>query len=161
MVKGTEDELFWPYESRLVPKRYVVYISPCRSAEELTLRKIEETVERVLHPLLHKLHLPLYHNNPEFHASFAWCHLDLSAEQSEVGSEEDVAEGWQELDSRTPLEPDSGTGSFSPRTPFTAKILDELSTEFQARIMASQPAGGWQVNHLDLKVAKQVHRLEF
>ncbi|ORX33636.1 hypothetical protein BD324DRAFT_209271 [Kockovaella imperatae] len=35
--------------------------------------EINDLLERVIHPVLDTLHLPRYHTNPEFHASFAWC----------------------------------------------------------------------------------------
>ena len=38
-----------------------------------------QQVERIvtdIHPILDRHHLQRYHDNPEFHASFAWCLAD-------------------------------------------------------------------------------------
>lgn len=32
--------------------------------------------DRIITPFLKLHHLPLYHSNPEFHTSFAWCLLE-------------------------------------------------------------------------------------
>jgi hypothetical protein len=124
--------------------------------------KIENIIDKVVHPILAKLHLPLYHSQPEFHASFAWCLLNPHPPTAFVSAEEEDTR-WTEIASVDPLEvefesdqPDMPGDS---PTPFTPAILSELSDAFQERILAAQPRGGWQIDSLDLKVAKDVFRL--
>jgi hypothetical protein len=130
-----------------------------------TTLKIENIIDEVVHPILAKLHLPLYHSHPEFHASFAWCLLDPHP-QTAPGSatKEDTL---TEIASVDPLESEFEFAAESDQpdmpgdapTPFTPAILSELSDRFQERILAAQPRGGWQVDSLDLKIAKEVFRL--
>lgn len=118
--------------------------------------------------MLAKLHLPLYHSRPEFHASFAWCLLDphphphppIAAVAEEEASTRPAGIAMDPLEVEFEADqPDMPNDPPSPPTPFTPAILSELSDAFQARILAAQPRGGWQIDSLDLKIAKDVFRL--
>lgn len=103
--------------------------------------QIERAVEAAVHPLLDKLHLQRYHDNPEFHASFAWC-----LTEREMGGGGEVAEA----------EAEHGAKEEGRATPFTASVLQRLSDEFGRALLEAQPRGGWAVDELQIKVGKEV-----
>jgi hypothetical protein len=109
--------------------------------------QIERIVNKVVHPILANLHLPLYHSEPEFHASFAWCLLRRSA--SVTGQSAEVLQSHQ---------PDSGTTD-ALSTPLIPELLCRLSEEFEQRILSSQPSGGWVIDTLELKIANDITQL--
>jgi hypothetical protein len=126
-------------------------------------------IDKVVHPILAKLHLPLYHSRPEFHASFAWCLLDPNPHPPIAAVAEEEANTRPagiavdplevDFDSDQPDMPGGAPTPLTPPTPFTPAILSELSDAFQERILAAQPRGGWHIDSLDLKIAKDVFRL--
>lgn len=100
--------------------------------------QIGDLVDKVIHPILVSLHRPLYHENPEWHTSFAWWLLDQPA-SSEQG------DGEAELVQKTPIADD---------------VLSLLNDEFQTRILASQPDGGWHVSSIMLKIGKDLSTID-
>lgn len=44
-------------------------------------------------------------------------------------------------------------------TPFTSQVLDMLSKRFGQALLSAQPAGGWGIDHLELKLGKDIHSL--
>lgn len=134
---------------------------PKNEADDLQLERL---LDQAIHPILSKLHLPLYHTNPQFHASFAWTLIDpVSAHPasdspdfppstSGAGPDADVSLDDAEL---SPSTSEASTGE----TPFSPEVLAQLSEKFGKAILAAQPQGGWEVDHLELKLGKEVHLL--
>jgi hypothetical protein len=87
--------------------------------------------------------LPLYHTNPEYHASFAWCLLD-SAASGLQGDQDDAEE----------TEKPSGL-----KTPFSDRMVKKLGEEFGASLLAKQPSGGWEIDHLVLRAGRAIHEI--
>lgn len=102
-------------------------------------------MEKVVHPILSPLHLPLYHDNPEFHASFAWCLL-RSGSSSDSSSSSDAA-----LDADQ-----SEMSSDMADSPFIPAVLRKLNGDFEQLILSSQPSAGWTIDSIDLKISKDV-----
>lgn len=99
-------------------------------------------LELAVAPVLRRHHLPAYHDDAEFHASFAWC--------LQAGSDEGEA---------------NGTASSSPSTdgtstaPFTPELLAQLSATHTPALLKAQPATGWTITDLCVKVARDVTRI--
>ena len=104
-------------------------------------------MDKAVHPLLAKYHLPLYHNNPEYHASFAWCLLRPNTEGTAL-----VVDPLAD-DADDPVAPDSA------ESPFRQDLLDDLNRNFQQRLLDAQPRGGWDVSNVVLRVGKVTHHL--
>jgi hypothetical protein len=124
---------------------------------------------QAIHPILDKMHLPQYHDNPEFHTSIAWCLLrpnDLQSstlDQVEAGDDEG---SLLESSAVTQGEATSSLGQTSTErvvnessTPLTQDVLKKLEGEFGKRLLAAQPAGGWEVEGLELRIGKEITRL--
>lgn len=107
-------------------------------------------VDKAIHPLLAKYHLPLYHTNPEFHASFAWCLLRPGEEGITSGLDTAMENDGVEDHIARPAMADS---------PFTRQVLDDLNTGFERKLLEAQPRGGWDVSHAILRVGKAVHNI--
>jgi hypothetical protein len=124
---------------------------------------------QAIHPILDKMHLPQYHDNPEFHTSIAWCLLRPSGQEN--SALDHVAAGDDEsslLESTavTQGEAASPLGQTSTErvvdqssTPLTQDLLRKLEEEFGKRLLAAQPAGGWEVEGLELRIGKEITRL--
>jgi len=115
--------------------------------DETDPRKLKTILERVIHPILGELHLPLYHETPEFHASFAWCLL-----QPTTGSTSSST-------SEAALADQSETSSEAASSPFTKEIVQELNGSFQQLILSTQPSAGWTISAVDLKISKDVFHI--
>jgi hypothetical protein len=100
--------------------------------------QIGDLVDKVIHPILVSLHRPLYHENPEWHTSFAWWLLDQPASSERSGDE---AQSIQ-------------------NTPMANDVLSLLNDEFQTRLLASQPDGGWHVSSIMLKIGKDLSTID-
>lgn len=85
------------------------------------VKSIAGLLERV-DDILKRHHLPVYHSNPEFHASLGW---GLVGEDGE---------------------------------PFPPSLLDRLDA-FAEDILKAQPKGGWLVDEVCIKIAKEVTRI--
>ena len=90
--------------------------------------------------MLQKLHRPLYHSDPEYHASFAWCLTDPLG-RGDAG-EGDVELCGPEL-AGTPV-----------KVPISDETVTKVSDQFQRLILDAQPKGGWFVNKIVLKIGK-------
>lgn len=106
---------------------------------------MKSIADNVIHPLLSKYHLPLYHDNPEYHASFAWCLLHTSPPDQASSFGEDGID----------LEIQS-TPSPMATKPFSQDLIDDLNRRFEKRLLAAQPESGWVVPHLTLRVGKSL-----
>ena len=105
-------------------------------------------MNKVLHPILRDFHRPLYHSNPEYHASFAWCLTDPSPTADlDLASNPDPAE--QEFDALADQ-------TRPAKVPIPDSVIDDLNTELEARIVAAQSRNGWQIDSLILKTGKEV-----
>lgn len=104
-------------------------------------------MEKAIHPLLDKYHLPLYHENPEYHASFAWCLLKPDKD----GASTDVDAGKDE--------PVEGNLSRREESPFTTELIRELDRGFEQKILAAHPKGGWDISHITFRVGKSIHEI--
>lgn len=135
-----------------------------------------------LEGVLKRLHLPLYHEEAEFHASFAWalCGRREASGAKEVkgarrakgakegkGEVEEEGEGENEGQSvggrgeggggenrRDGEEPDDDEAS----TPFPPALIHALATHTDT-LLGAQPVGGWRISHLCIKIAKDVVRI--
>ncbi|KAL7419733.1 poly(U)-specific 3'-to-5' RNA exonuclease [Cryptotrichosporon argae] len=123
-----------------------------------------------IHPLLERLHRPLYHTDPEFHTSVAWClfpssetvappaagtddivarHNDDGYSNGSNGRDKDgVANNGEDGDDDAPDLADD----VSPLMP----LVPALDIEFTPRVVKHQPPGGWTVAAVLLKVGKTV-----
>lgn len=101
-----------------------------------------------VHPELAKLHLPLYHDNPEFHASFAWCLVKPGAGLTREHSLPEEEEGDDVLES-------------GDKTPFAPAVLSDLTSRFASAILQAQPKDGWLIDGVQLKIAKDIYTIPF
>lgn len=117
---------------------------------KLTLRnslgQINALVDKVIHPILETLHRPLYHTNPEFHASFAWRLLDSPSEASKTVPQ-------------TTKEEQHDLRAVPANSPFGDTFVQTLNEAFEAGLLSSQPTGGWDVSSIELKVSKEITTL--
>lgn len=90
--------------------------------------------------MLRKLHRPLYHSDPEYHASFAWCLTD--SPDTKVSRTE---EEGQDSSTAHPLD-----------DPFDMGLIQELDEEFEAGLLSAQPVSGWKVDKIVLKIGKDM-----
>ncbi len=97
------------------------------------LARIQDTI---LTPFLKRHHLPLYHNQPEFHASFAWA---LARPALPSGSD--------------------GTATTAARwdNPFDANVL--ASANNHTAEVERAIGKGWEVDALEVKVGKTITRI--
>lgn len=105
----------------------------------------------MVHPLLVKLHLPLYHTNPEFHASFAWCFVEPDPKKEAerlTGSLGAAYDG------------DMPEGGAPQGSPITEEMLREANSKFGSDILSAQPRGGWNIAAVQLKIGKEVTKLD-
>jgi hypothetical protein len=125
--------------------------------------QLERLLDQAIHPVLAKLHLPLYHTNPQFHASFAWTLIYPSvhtALDSPDSPSPDIGAGVDGSLDDTAASSGASEAETGPcQTPFTPEVLAQLSEKFGKAILAAQPQGGWEVHHLELKLGKEVHLL--
>jgi hypothetical protein len=110
--------------------------------------QLNSIVDKVVHPILEKCHLPLYHTNPEYHASFAWCLVDTKA-----GSDSDS------LSDETVDDSQSTEKAYGTKAPFSKELLEKLGLEFGPTILEKQPNGGWEVDHLVLRAGKSIYEI--
>jgi hypothetical protein len=106
----------------------------------LMVDKVESILEKVVHPILKKYHLPLYHKDPEFHASFAWCLI--RREQDRVH------------ESAVPDKIDSSDSIH--HEPISSQVINNLNDEFGKALLENQPKGGWHISSVEVKLAKDV-----
>ncbi|WOO85179.1 U6 snRNA phosphodiesterase [Vanrija pseudolonga] len=100
--------------------------------------ELARALEHAVAPVLRRHHLPAYHDDAEFHASFAWC-LQAGAEGDKEEREGDV--------------------SPSDAAPFTPELLAHLGATRSAALLKAQPASGWTITDLCVKVARDVTRI--
>ncbi|WVR03900.1 hypothetical protein IAU60_000899 [Kwoniella sp. DSM 27419] len=117
---------------------------------------LEDLLDKHVHPVLRRLHLPTYHENPEFHTSFAWCLLrsdGVSPQAQQDAVEEDcleVGSDGQVTDS-TPV----GERNDRPANSLVdQRIADLVSARLSDQVLASQPAGGWTVDTVQVKIGR-------
>ncbi|WVQ78733.1 hypothetical protein IAT38_000820 [Cryptococcus sp. DSM 104549] len=114
--------------------------------------ELKSILEKTLHPILEVVHLPTYHENPEFHTSVAWTLLGSPGGEKRLGSEEVEAAG----DSEQPTLGSTKKSGEEEGMPFSQDVLGKLNSKFENRLLAAQPTGGWDVDCVHLKVAKEV-----
>ena len=101
-------------------------------------------MDKAIHPILAKLHRQLYHSNPEYHASFAWCPVD-NADDEAQGTKTDMFNG-DRVDA---------TLDNSVAGPIDDQVITHLQEESEKTILSSQPPGGWTVDALNLKIGME------
>lgn len=101
--------------------------------------QIDGIVQAVIHPLLKTLHRPLYHSDPEYHASFAWC---LTEEGGEVDARVDRG--------------GSDVMTYPTADPVHRELLRRMDVEFESGILGAQPPLGWVIDKLVVKIGKDV-----
>ena len=106
--------------------------------------QINEIVEKILHPQLQNLHLPLYHSNPEYHASFAWCLIDETTQGSKEVAFADHLDGFEDSSQQTPI-PD--------------RVIMQLNDDYRDSFLRSQPLEGWSISEIELKIGKDVKKI--
>ncbi|WWC68721.1 uncharacterized protein I206_102655 [Kwoniella pini CBS 10737] len=126
--------------------------------------ELDNILNKIIHPLLNINHLPTYHENPEFHTSFGWTLLrstrdTLSSGQTVPTLVED-GEGESDMtasnfDIRSIKLDDKSKGN----KPFTDDMVKRINVQFRERILDKQPKGGWVIDCVYFKVAKEVHIL--
>ena len=99
--------------------------------------------------MLDKYHLPLYHENPEYHASFAWCLLDGSSETRSATIVQNP-----ETDQQSEVNPHERVDS-----PFSSDLIAELDNKFEQKILGAHPKGGWDISHITFRVGKSIHEI--
>lgn len=104
--------------------------------------------------MLKDLHRPLYHADPEYHASFAWCLTDVdSARSPSVSPKVDISPG--EL-----AEDDTSSEVLKPvREPIPHRVIAELHTAFERRILDAMPTTGWLITEVMLRTGKDITRI--
>lgn len=108
-------------------------------------------MEKVIHPILEKYHLPLYHTNPEYHASFAWCLL----EATDPAHAESAVRADIEDDEQNP----SDEGMIARGTPIPQDLVEALGKIYGNQVLAKQPDGGWEISELVLRAGKAFHSI--
>lgn len=96
----------------------------------------------MLDPTLKKLHLPTYHDNPEFHTSFAWTLFSTKTDGLDTP--------------RSVLSASDGQSVKAPGLPFDKEDLDKVNSIFESKILKAQPGGGWTISSVEAKVAKEI-----
>ncbi|WRT65611.1 uncharacterized protein IL334_002556 [Kwoniella shivajii] len=117
--------------------------------------EVKEIVEQIIHPPIDIIHLPKYHDNPEFHTSFAWTLLKPSiTSKGESGSTEPTrVEDIPGPPSEEELIRNNGL------TPFPDDMLERIKAKFEKKILEAQPKGGWEIDNVHFKAAKDIHVL--
>ncbi|WWC60210.1 uncharacterized protein I303_102776 [Kwoniella dejecticola CBS 10117] len=127
--------------------------------------ELEDILDQIIHPLLEIYHLPKYHENPEFHTSFGWTLLQPTLDRASS----EVIPNTMNPDGAAMVSED--TNAFIEETsdvrnedhirhsPFTDEMIKRINTVFREKIMDKQPQGGWEVDRVYLKAAKEVHVL--
>lgn len=110
--------------------------------------QIDEIVEKILHPILREYHRPLYHSNPEYHASFAWC---LTGPEPSAHDDEPSPHTAVKGDDGCEL---AAVSNKPARTPISNTVIDKLNSELEGRLLAAQPKSGWRIEHVVLKIGK-------
>ncbi|KJE01599.1 hypothetical protein I311_04761 [Cryptococcus gattii NT-10] len=104
--------------------------------------ELKKIVDGVLDPTLKKLHLPTYHDNPEFHTSFAWTLFSTKTDGQDTP--------------RSVLSASDGQSVKAPGLPFDKEDLDKVNSIFESKILKAQPGGGWTISSVEVKVAKEI-----
>ena len=120
----------------------------CGFLGEAETDQLGSVLEKIIHPILRPLHLSLYQENPEFHASFAWCLLHSIPPLASAASSDG------HIDSA-----ESEASSDPAHSPFTEATLHQLNNQFERSILNSQPPGGWTIDAIQLKISKDVIRI--
>ncbi|WVF66982.1 hypothetical protein IAT40_001725 [Kwoniella sp. CBS 6097] len=114
-------------------------------------------LDDIIRPILEMMHLPTYHENPEFHTSFGWCLLNpLNPSRSQLSDEALMDDN--DADSPGPRADDAGLGKKVNVTtlPLTDEALAEANARFREKVLALQPNGGWEVDCVRFKAGKEV-----
>ncbi|KAL0252412.1 hypothetical protein I308_101803 [Cryptococcus tetragattii IND107] len=104
--------------------------------------ELKKIVDGVLDPTLKELHLPTYHDDPEFHTSFAWTLFSTKTDGQDTP--------------RGVLPASDGQSVKAPGLPFDKKDLDKVNSIFESKILKAQPRGGWTISSVEVKVAKEI-----
>ncbi|WVW80048.1 hypothetical protein I302_102021 [Kwoniella bestiolae CBS 10118] len=121
-------------------------------------KELESILDKVIHPLLEVNHFPKYHENPEFHTSFGWTLLQPTSGECDGTIAGDVDDYDTPNLPTTPR--DSSTTEFKSKfTPFLDDLVKRINTKFEDAILERQPKGGWEVDTVQFRVAKEVHIL--
>lgn len=99
--------------------------------------------------MLKEFHRPLYHADPEYHASFAWCLTDVD-ERLDTGEAPNKGISFVDVE-------DDGTSGLEikpAREPIPEAIVAELHTAFERTLLDAMPPTGWSITELVLKAGK-------
>jgi hypothetical protein len=118
---------------------------------------LNSIVDKVVHPILEKYHLPLYHTNTEYHASFAWCLLDPATSAQTVIAAD--ADGAVDVEDEEESQVASTEEPPERKTPFRQGLVEDLGRVFGKQILAKQPDGGWEISDLILRAGKVLHTI--
>ncbi|ORY27444.1 hypothetical protein BCR39DRAFT_538049 [Naematelia encephala] len=125
--------------------------------------EILKIAQDALDPLLQSLHLPTYHKNPEFHASFAWTLLPEEDEHKAKSYKSTPVN--QERSSDTASIQAKGDNASStkipPLSPFSPEVLDQLNRKFRENILKAQPEGGWIITGVTVKIGNSTSFVPF
>ncbi|WWC87794.1 uncharacterized protein L201_002686 [Kwoniella dendrophila CBS 6074] len=123
-------------------------------------KELNEILDKIIHPLLGVIHLPTYHENPEFHTSFGWTLLDPSTVSTSIGQKESKVELPlnKEIQEEDTLE--SPVKGSKLARPFSDDLLERINNKFAKDIIKKQPKGGWEIDTVNFKVAKEIHILK-
>ncbi|RXK41326.1 hypothetical protein M231_01476 [Tremella mesenterica] len=115
--------------------------------------ELRNLLSKAVEPTLAKFHLPNYHLDPELHSSFAWCLLNSPTSSLTSPSSSYITDQTLDhlpSDVSNPNEGHEGTS-------LTCEDLKEINEKFSRRIIDTQPKGGWEVDRLVVKIAKELH----
>ncbi|KAL1410338.1 hypothetical protein Q8F55_004346 [Vanrija albida] len=105
-------------------------------------------------PVLERHHMPAYHADAEFHASFAWClqagEGTPSGGTASPAAADDVGDGG---------DADTDGDAAAPAVPFTPALLARLGAAHTPALLKAQPPAGWTITALCVKVARDVTRI--
>jgi hypothetical protein len=108
-----------------------------------------------MHPLLTEIHRPLYHTNPEYHASFAWCLTGTDKQlPSGTAQSQAISPGADAVINHMP-----GNTSQPLLEPISEDVVADLHKAFERRILDAMPPTGWLVTELFLKTGKDITRI--
>ncbi|OXG15039.1 hypothetical protein C367_05703 [Cryptococcus neoformans Ze90-1] len=105
-------------------------------------RELKKIVDVVLDPTLKKIHRPTYHDNPEFHTSFAWTLFSTKTDNQDTSHGNHSASGYRSEEAQG--------------LPFGEEDLNRVNSTFESEVLKAQPAGGWTISSVEVKIAKEI-----
>ena len=115
------------------------------------LKRLLDAVEGVLRTE----NLPGYHQDAEFHASFAWA-LNDTASSDTTDAAQSCKEASGDVNDSAEAEVLVAPSDETHLGPFSDTLLRRLEQEYGRRILDAQPRGGWQADHVEVKVGKTI-----